>query len=148
MARGRSNQRMRSPQRGISNTATSFVLWPNSLFSSPSSMLDVEDRRSFNFDPDPVALDVRGRPARFAVSSVVRAPSVRVHRRSLIARDYYTNSFRGFQVPVGIKYQSMFPVVTCVRRKIRRAVMFALGRTRKGSGAKRRNRNDRSGVSC
>lgn len=145
MARGRSNRRMPSAQRGNNYTATN-VLWRNPIVSS-TLLSDVEDQRFFHPDPDPVALDIRGRPARFSVSSVVRPPSVRVHKRPIIARSYMTGGFRGFQFPYGIKYQSMFPVVTCVRRKMRRAVLFALGRTRKGSGANRR-RNSRSGVKC
>lgn len=144
--RGRSNSRMRSGQRGIYTTANS-LLSPSSF--SPSTFLsEIEDRRFYHPDPDAVELDVRGRPVRFDVHSVVRPPSVRVHRRSFVARDYYTNSFRGFQVPVGIKYRSMFPVVTCIRRKMRRSVLFALGRTGKGGRSKFRHRNSRSDVVC
>lgn len=139
--RGRSSQRMRSVQRDNSSIAN----LTNSLLHQFSL---VEDRRMFHpLDDDAPALDVAGRPSRFSVSSVVRPPMVRVHRRPFVARDYYTNSFRGFQVPVGIKYQSMFPVVTCVRRKIRKEVLFALGRTRKGSQGGRQ-RNWRSDVRC
>lgn len=147
MARGRSNKRMRSVQRDSARIPTDFEVLRRSNFTSPTFLTDVEDQRDFHFEPDPPAVDIRGRPVRFAVSSVVRPPSVRVHRRSVVARDYYTNMFRGFQLPYGIKYQSMFPVVTCVRRKMRRMVLFALGRTKKGSRGSRR-RNDRSGVKC
>lgn len=147
MARGRSNKRMRSGQRDTPSIPTRHDVLFSSSFTSPTFMTEVEDQRTFHPDPDPVALDIGGRPVRFAVSSVIRAPSVRIHRRSVVARSYMSGGFRGFQVPVGIKYQSMFPVVTCIRRKMRRAVLFALGRTRKGSGASRR-RNDRSGVKC
>lgn len=147
MARGRSTKRMRSVQRGNYSTPTDFEVLRRSNFATPTLLTDIEDGREFDFDPHPAALDVRGSPARFSVSSVIRPPSVRVHRRPFLARSYMTGGVRGFQVPVGIKYQSMFPVVTCLRRKMRRMVLFALGRTKKGSRGGRR-RNDRSGVKC
>lgn len=148
MARGRSTRRMPSAQRGNSNTATPFdVLWRIPTISTTPTLTDVEDNRRFNPEPD-VARDITGRRVRFSISSVVRPPAVHVHRRPFIARNYYTNTPVGIQLPYGVKFRGMFPVVTCVRRKIRKAVLFALGRTRKGSGAKKRNRNSRSGVRC
>lgn len=143
MARRRSgSQRMRSVQRDSRSIA-------NDEFSLLRPLNLVEDLRLYHPEDDNrPALDVRSRPARFTVSSVVRPPSVSVHRRSFFARSYYSGGFRGFQVPVGIKFRSMFPVVTCLRRKMRRAVMFALGKTRKGSRGGRRDRNWRSDVKC
>lgn len=135
-----SSQRMRSVQRDGRSIANEFsLLRPLNL---------VEDLRLYHPEDDNrPALDVRSRPARFVVSSIVGPPSVVAHRRSFVARSYYSGGVRGFQVPVGIKFRSMFPVVTCIRRKMRRAVMFALGKTRKGSGG-RRDRNWRSDVKC
>lgn len=139
MRRSRPYQRMRSVQRDHSTIANQSLLQQLNM---------VEDGRVYHPEGDDrPALDVLGRPVRFSVSSVVRPPSVRVHRRSFVARSYYTNSFRGFQLPWGIKYQSMFPVVTCLRRKVRKEVLFALGRTRSGRGGSRR-RSWRSSVEC
>lgn len=133
-----SSQRMRSRQRDDYSI-------PNDTVSLLSALLSpAEDLRRWN--PEPIELrpplDILGRPSRFVV-----APSVKVHKRSVIARNYYTNAPVGLQAPIGIKVQSAFPVVTCVRRKIRKSVLFALGRTGKGAKAPRR-RNDRSNVRC
>lgn len=139
MARGgRSNKRMRSFQRdAISITQRPIALADTLEF--------IEDNRRFNPEPlrDRPILDALGRPSRFFVS-----PSVRVHRRSVVARSYFSNTPVGLQVPVGVKVRSLFPVVVCVRRKIRKAVMFALGKTGKGAKARRRRRNSRSDVRC
>lgn len=104
----------------------------------------VRDGRYWNPDPDPSPVTVTGN----RTWSVVRVPKLIVHKRSPIARNYYTNLPVGLQVPIGVKRAGLFPVLTCVRRKIRKAVMFATGRRHKGSGAGRRRRGEQSKVGC
>jgi len=74
-----------------------------------------------------------------------------VHKRPIVARANTLWSSRGLpvglQVPVGTRWESPFKVVTCARRKVRRAVMFARKKVGLGAKAKRR-RNRNSGVSC
>lgn len=101
---------------------------------------EVEDGRRWN--PDRRPLTVTGNRV------WVSLPKVYVHSRPVIARRYYTGTPVGLQLPVGVKYQGMFPVVTCVRRKVRRMVMFAMGRTGKGARSRNRKRNERSNVRC
>lgn len=79
---------------------------------------------------------------------LIRYPGWQVHKRSFIAREYYTNLPVGLQVPIGIRRVGLFPVLTCVRRAIRKSVLFATGRTRKGSAARRRKRSYSSHVGC
>lgn len=120
---------------------------------------EVRDNRQFHPDPEPSPVTVQGTPTWSVVRAptptlayrgfpLVRFPGLQVHRRSMIAREYYTNLPVGLQVPVGIRRVGMFPVLTCVRRKIRKAVMFATGQRHKGSGARRRVRGQNSKVGC
>lgn len=75
-----------------------------------------------------------------------------VHKRPVIVRSNTLWSARGLpvglQVPVGTRWESPFKVVTCARRKVRRAVMFARKKVGLGAKAKVRKRNRNSGVSC
>lgn len=102
---------------------------------------EVEDGRLWHPDPDRGALTVGGRYARLVV-----------HKRPLVARANTLFSPRsypvGFQVPVGFRFESPFKVVTCLRRKVRRQIMFA--KRKAGFGKKRRmpRRTWRSDVSC
>lgn len=117
-----------------------------------SPLLDVEDGRRWSPDVDPEPRSVTGNRTwnviPFTDIPIVSRPRYRVHRRSIIARDYYTGFPVGVQVPVGIKRTGVFPVAMCVRRKIRRAVMFAKRKTGLGAKAKRRRRNSYTGVKC
>lgn len=145
--RGRSfNERMRSVQRGYPNIANNKLLDQYIYDPFPTRPLtEVEDFRRYDPDPEPAARDHRGRPARF---SVAVSPFHTVHSRSVVARSYFTGMPRGFQVPVGIKFSNPLSVVACVRRKVRRAVLFAKGKRHKGSGARHRRRNAYSNVGC
>lgn len=140
MARGK---RMRSAQRDRGSIAT---FDPLSVLS-PVRLDLVQDGRDFHPDSLAPDLEIDGTPTRFVVPGFTR-PKWRVHRRSIWARDYYTGSIRGVQVPVGIQYETPFRVITCIRRKIRRQVMFAKRKVGMGSRAKFRRRNSRSGVQC
>lgn len=137
-------KRLRSAKRDSSHIANSRLL--SAFSSSPVSLnSSFNDARFFDPDPDPPARDIYSRPARFEVSVT---PFHKVHSRSVIARSYYTNAPRGLQVPWGIKFSNPLSVTACIRRKMRRAVMFAMGRTRKGAGARRHKRNSYSNVRC
>lgn len=150
--RSKSSKRMRSALRTTTaSTALSDAQW-RSIFTPTAHIDDIplwraaEDGRFFNFDQPETPRNVyTGRPARF---SVAVSPFHTVHGRSPIARSYYTGMFRGFQVPVGVKFSNPVSVSACIRRKIRRAVIFAKGYRHKGAGARHRHRNAYSNVAC
>ena len=142
MARGRSGNR----QRGRASPVSTLTELSAALSPLPSPLLSsVEDGRFWHPDPDQGALTVGGRWAR-----------VVVHSRPIVARSETLKSWGlvdrgvpvGFQVPVGVKFESPLRVITCMRRKIRREVIFA--RKKAGKGVKRRKprRNWRSNVVC
>lgn len=146
-----SNKRMRSAVRVTDAYSTlSDVQW-RSIFTPTAHIDDIpmwraaEDGRFFNPDPEPPARELSGRPARFSVSV---SPFHKVHGRSVIARSYFTGFPRGLQVPVGIKFSNPLSVTACIRRKVRRMVMFAKGKTRKGAGSRRRVWGRYSNVRC
>lgn len=118
----------------------------NSLLSpvvpaTPVTDWSSEDRREFHPDPDRGAVTLGGRWAR-----------VVVHSRPIVARNKPIYSYRGFPVglqpPVGLQFESPLNVVKCVRRKIRRSVIFALRKNGKGSRARNRRRDAYTGVKC
>lgn len=115
-----------------------------SSFQDFRDLTAVEDYRQWNPESVPPIRTVTGG----RTWSIVRAPKLVVHRRPVLARSYYTNLPVGLQLPVGVKRVGMFPVVTCVRRAIRRSVIFAMGKRHKGAGASRRRRNEQSKVGC
>lgn len=126
--------------RGVSNSplTTSSL---SGLLSSPSPLSLVEDRRFWHPDPDHGMFTVGGRVAR-----------VVVHKRPIIARSNTLWSPRGLpvgiQVPVGLRVESPFKVITCIRRKVRRQIMFATGRSGKGVKKRGPRRSWRSNISC
>lgn len=52
------------------------------------------------------------------------------------------------KVPKGIRFHAPRKVLICVRRKVRREVMFALNKRGKGSARRNRRRNWYSAISC
>lgn len=156
MAKGRT-----SGQRGFSNSYTPTANSTAALLSGlnapllPSRPLlpefgpfiEVEDGRTYNpVDPSFRSLTIGGSIARINVAKVV------VHKRPVIAYGQpiyaYRGLPRGVQVPVGVKFESPFRVVRCLRRKIRREVIFALRKEKKGAGARHRRHNAFSKVGC
>lgn len=143
MARGRAGRQSRASD--ASRVANAPTLTPFSALSTllgPAPLLELEDGRQWHPDPDRGALSVGGRYAR-----------VVVHKRPLVAysRPIYAKRGlpAGFQVPVGTMFESPFRVITCLRRKIRREIIFA--RNKAGSGVRRRRprpRDWKSNVSC
>lgn len=141
MARRRSGSRQTATRdaNAISNDALSSLLSPAPALSP---LLEVEDARAWHPDPEQGALTIGGRFAR-----------VVVHKRPIIARSKPIWAWRGLpvgpQVPVGLRFESPLKVVTCLRRKIRREVIFALNRGGKGGGKKAKPRRTwRSGIRC
>lgn len=109
------------------------------------SLVEVEDGRSWHPDPDRGAVTIGGRWAR-----------VVVHPRPIVARTKPLWAWKGMpiglQPPVGLRFESPLKVVTCVRRKVRREVIFALDRQRSrksgGRGGRRYRRTWRSNIGC
>lgn len=94
---------------------------PKSLFSS------VEDNRSWT--PTPSARYFTGSPAR-----VTERP-----RRS---------PYNPFLMRGDLSFVNPDRVIRCVRRRVRREVIFAHNQQRKGSGARNRRRNEWSSIHC
>lgn len=100
-----------------------------------------DDRRLFHFDKQRMAVRVGGNIAR-----------VVVHSRPIVARSNNIWSARGipvgFQVPVGVRFESPLKVWTCIRRKVRRRVIFAKKKAGFGKSQRMPRRNWRSDVVC
>lgn len=107
----------------------------------PSPLLELEDGRQWHPDPERSPVMIGGRLARV----VVHSRPVVAYGKPIYA---YRGLPRGFQPPVGVKFESPFRVITCLRRKIRREIIFARGKA--GSGKKQRmpRRDWKSSVSC
>lgn len=140
MARRGYKSRMSSAQRDVNNIANS-LLSPVTPATPVTDYSTDDDRRLWHPDPNRGAVTFGGRWAR-----------VVVHARPVIARGKPIYSWRGLpvalQAPVGLKFESPFNVVKCVRRKVRRSVIFALNKQRKGAGARHRRRDKYTGVKC
>lgn len=120
-------------QRGNLYSSANRVAAPVYRLSSvlPDLVRRLEDRRTFHPLRD-------FRPARalsrFSAEVVLSRRADKVQRTALP-----TDVFR-FRVPA--------EVALCAKRQRRKEVLFAKKLTRKGSGAKNRNRNYFTGVSC
>lgn len=128
----------------LRSASPSFTNASYPLRASPvTNFLDniVDDARLWHPDPEHGALTIGNRWA-----------NVVVHKRPLIARTKPYWSYKGFpigvQVPVGVQFESPLRVVRCVRRKMRRGVIFALRRNKQGSGARRHKMHWHSKVWC
>lgn len=98
------------------------VLSPLPSMVSPQSLLDLDDRRLYQPDRStrlPAA-------SRRSAARVVADPHA-IHR---------------------LQFADPQRVVICARRKIRKEVLHALKRTRKGAGAKHRRKNFWSAIKC
>lgn len=141
MAKGRSSSRRSKPDvtRDTSRIANDWSL--SSLLLRPEPMTDVEDRRLWSPDVEPSGVTIGGRVAR-----------VIVHRRPVVARANTILTPRGLpvglQVPIGLRYESPLFVLTCLRRKIRREIMFAKRKVGFGKKVKPPRRGWRSNISC
>lgn len=125
-SRRRSQERKRDAQRGnFIHTATSRA----AHYYNPS-VLALEDRRFYA----PVETYPRAQFHRSAVLTV--SPNVNVMR-----------SKRNV-IPPRIKFAVPKEVSLCVRRKVRRSVLFAKRLSGKGSRARKRHRNAFSSISC
>lgn len=130
MAR-KGNRRARTKKSKL----TSRVQREASVFSRYSDLLDryinpqltftygpdpLQDRRTFHFKRDADVFDIYGKPATYKLSDPKRP-----------ARFYDPTTARvSFSYPQRIK--------ECLRRKVRREVLFAVKKTGKGSGSPKR----------
>lgn len=100
---------------------------------------EVQDRRTWDPAPWKPAKTVSGGRPRIDVK---RGPNGRP-LKSFSSRAHIVGSVTsrlGFKVP--------HDILVCVRRAMRREVLFALRRNKKGAGAKRRRRNEYSDIDC
>lgn len=128
-------RRSRSRQRGSTLTARRAAAGVSDLFSLPrlSPLTIFEDRRAFH-----PARDLRRAVSfrRLAEAALLRKPLAGVTDRD--------RRFPGDRVRFAVPSH----VVKCVRRKERRQVMFAMGKTGKGARARVRRRDEWSNVHC
>lgn len=106
---------------------------------------DVEDRRRWTPDPMDRAKTVTGNRPRI---NVKRGPGGRPLRSK-----YQPNLFFGRAHLVGdvtsrLGFRVPPDVLVCIRRAMRREVLFALKKRKAGAGAKRRRRNEWSNIDC
>lgn len=138
MARG-SRSNTSAPSRDLLGSLLAPVSMATPLAIPSGHLLDIEDGRLWHPDADHGALTIGGRFAH-----------VVVHKRPVIGRANTIWSGRGLpvgvQVPVGIQFESPLKVVTCVRRKVRRQIMFATGRG--GKFHRKPRRSWRSDIKC
>lgn len=150
MARGRSNTSAASRDPSIRSLtrALSMPLPGHFDLAAPfgfSSLNEVEDGRLWHPDPDAGALTIGGRYAR-----------VIVHSRPIIKRSQTLSKWGitdrgipiGVQVPVGIKYHNAFNVINCVRRKVRKQVLFARKKTGRGKSQRMPRYTWKSAIWC
>lgn len=82
----------------------------------PKSMIEVEDRRTFHFDPPGrPALKVTARPAKMILSDKKK-------KQARVIRPHATGPL---QTKAGRAFEAPKKVIVCVRRAIRRAVIMA-----------------------
>lgn len=93
----------------------------------------IEDRRTF--DPFPLSRPIR--KIRGTAKLVHRASPVTAARRAVRSR-----------VPTHIAFADPRRVAVCIRRKIRKQVLFAIRGTGKGARSKRRRQTSTSQIGC
>jgi len=134
-----------TPNPRLSYSAYSVVRAPRRLVYT--DLRPIEDRRVFN----PA---YEARPARQFTSSrhrlVVREAAVMRRRSSLIREAKSQMGLTAFDsVPRLIGFEAPLRTLVCLRRRIRKEVLHALGRTGKGgSPRKDPRRSEYSGVVC
>lgn len=169
MARGRSGRAARSPQRSLSRDPILSVEEMLRPMSDPLIQEElVRQQNYFNTEPARRHAELMAalneiqdtrrhdpttpRKARTSFTIGGNLARVVVHKRPWIAYSKPIWAYRGIPVglqpPVGVMFESPFRVIRCLRRKIRRNVIFALRKFRKGAGAKHRRRNYDSNIRC
>lgn len=123
-SRRRSQERKRAVQR---DTFLRIAPVRAERYYSPS-VLALEDRRFF--------------------APVDTYPRAQFHRSARIVASPNVNKDRANVVPSRIKFAVPPEVSLCVRRKMRRSVLFAKRLRGKGSRARKRHRNVFSSISC
>lgn len=114
--------------------------WAEYWAQDSAPLTEVEDRRSWHPDPGRGAVTIGGNWAR-----------VIVHPRPFVARSrpiWGHGLPTAVQVPWGVMYESPFRVIRCIRRKVRREVMFARGQGGKRGRKGKYHRNADSNIWC
>lgn len=139
MSRRRRSRRTQFTKRAVTRRVQREVKRPFTRFSDlldrkkkpyQNDLIYVQDKRTYPWRYDPVERLVDGRPAHVTVSSRTRQEA------------------RKRRVPSALRFANPKRVITCIRRRTRRQVLFALKKTGKGSGAKRRRYTDASHIRC
>lgn len=132
------NRRKRKTQRGsrqIANPVRLLRLFRSPVRSALAKALITHDRRLFHMDPLNRPLSERRKDAR----KVIRGEMRSMPRRS---RPKYLRD----TLPARLFFDKPHRIDLCIRRKVRREVLLALGRG--GGNHRRPRRNEWSDVSC
>lgn len=126
------------------NTRPRAVRSPShSVTLAPVDMRLFEDRRTFHPEQaDRPAIKIGGSPAR--LESRNRPATKKVTKWQ---KDVFGDTLRS-QTKGAIAFKLPSRVILCIRRNIRRQIMFALRLRKKGSGASRRRYNWISKIGC
>jgi len=132
----------RSPLRDVSNTIARGRFLLDELLNLPDS----PSRPLSGVVPSPLSLVEDNRlwhplnpsPAKFWTGGSAK----------ISERPRRSNRYNPFMLSGDLGFINPQKVIRCVRRKMRREVIFALDKQRKGSGSKRRRRNEYSSISC
>lgn len=147
---GRKRRRHVSSEDRDHSSITSLLAPPKPAFpvvvSAAADLRKLQDRRRFSFDRSKQPVDDRAVPARVTMkprvalrSTVKRGPGGRPLRSR--------KRFHGLVAEVQAFAREPSRIVHCLRRKVRREVMFALDLRRSGRGGAKR-RNEWSDVHC
>lgn len=141
MAKG---SKSKKSQRDVSNVANEVAVAPRAS-PSPSPKRDhreVQDNRTWDPDPWRPAKTVNGVRPRIALPNPAKRATVYRPTKTYKASATVSavTSRLGFSVP--------HDVILCLRRAMRREVLHALKKTKKGAGAQRRRRNQYSDIKC
>ena len=110
---------------------------------------EVQDNRTWTPDPVGRAKTVTGnKPRIIAKANVKRGPGGRPLRSSGRANLFLGRAHSVGQVSSRLGFSVPHDVLVCIRRAMRREVLFALKKRKAGSGARRRKRNQWSDIDC
>lgn len=103
---------------------------------------EVEDNRRWHPEPPARGKTVSGGRPRIVVK---RGPNGRPLKSKI---KYLTPSAAASSVTSRLGYAVPRNIISCIRRAMRREIIFALKKQKKGAGARRRRRNEKSNIDC